>query len=67
MTDRHELKWRTSSRSGGGNCVEVALEQETGLVHMRDSKDRSGPVLTFDRAVFQEFIAFVKETGPAER
>ncbi|SNY50061.1 DUF397 domain-containing protein [Paractinoplanes atraurantiacus] len=63
MTDRRELNWRTSSRSGGGDCVEVALEEETGLVHMRDSKDRSGPVLTFDRETFRAFIAFVAETG----
>ena len=67
MTDRRELEWRTSSRSGGGNCVEVAFDNETGLVHVRDSKDRSGPVLTFDRAVFQEFLAFVTETGAIER
>jgi hypothetical protein len=66
MTDRRELNWRTSSRSGGGNCLEVAFEKETDLVHLRDSKDRSGPMLTFDRAVFQEFIAFVKETGTTE-
>jgi hypothetical protein len=67
MTDQRELKWRTSSRSGGGNCVEIAFEKETGLVHVRDSKDRSGPVLTFDRATFQDFIAFVTETGATER
>ena len=67
MTDRRELKWRTSSRSGGGNCVEVAFEKETGLVHVRDSKDRSGPVLTFDRVAFQDFIAFVTEADAIER
>ena len=63
MTDRRELRWQASSRSGGGNCVEVAFEKAAGLVHMRDSKNRSGPVLTFDLAAFQEFLAFVKETG----
>jgi len=34
---------------------------------MRDSKDRSGPVLTFDRAAFREFIAFVSDNAAAER
>ena len=27
---------------------------------MRDSKDRSGPVLTFDRATFGDFLDFVR-------
>lgn len=58
MTDRRELNWRTSSRSSGGNCVEVAFDGD--LVHMRDSKDRSGPVLTFDRESFGEFLDFVR-------
>ncbi|XVV11193.1 DUF397 domain-containing protein [Actinoplanes sp. CA-131856] len=67
MTDRRELNWRTSSRSGGANCVEVALDEETGQVHMRDSKDRSGPVLTFDRATFRAFVASLMEAGPADK
>ncbi|XVU23844.1 DUF397 domain-containing protein [Actinoplanes sp. CA-054009] len=67
MTDRRELNWRTSSRSGGPNCVEVAFDAETGQVHMRDSKDRSGPVLTFDQATFRDFIASLTEAGPPER
>jgi hypothetical protein len=64
MTDRHELQWRTSSRSGGGNCVEVAFDAD--LVHLRDSKDPSGPMLTVDRAAFRDFIAFVVENGASE-
>ncbi|MDH6135515.1 hypothetical protein P3T37_004931 [Kitasatospora sp. MAA4] len=54
-----ELVWFKSSYSGaeGGQCVEVA----TGtVVHIRDSKDKGGPVLTFapcDWAVFVEFAA----------
>jgi hypothetical protein len=67
MTDRRELNWRTSSRSGGGDCVEVAFDEEAGLVHMRDSKDRTGPVLTFDTAAFRDFIAFVTTTDPTDR
>ncbi|MFF7674044.1 DUF397 domain-containing protein [Actinacidiphila glaucinigra] len=44
--DTQELAWFTSSYSGaeGGQCVEVAFT--SGAVHIRDSKDRSGPVLT---------------------
>ncbi len=37
--------WRKSRRSGGGdNCVEVAFASD-GSVGVRDSKDRTGPVL----------------------
>ena len=49
-----EPRWRTSTRSSGGSCVEVAPQRKTILV--RDSKDRGGPVLTFDRHVFAAFI-----------
>ena len=64
MTDRRELNWRTSSRSGGGNCVEVAVEDD--LVHVRNSRDRSGPVLTFSRAAFRDFVEFIVQ-GDADR
>lgn len=42
------LNWRTSSYSGGngGACVEVARNLP-GIVAVRDSKDRTGPVLAF--------------------
>jgi hypothetical protein len=41
-----ELAWCKSSYSGaeGGQCVEVAAAVEG--IHIRDSKVRSGPVLT---------------------
>ncbi|GAA2707130.1 DUF397 domain-containing protein [Actinoplanes palleronii] len=54
MNDRDDLVWRTSSKSGGGACVEVALDGNH--VHVRDSKDPGGPVLTFDRPVWRAFI-----------
>jgi hypothetical protein len=48
--------WRTSSRSGGeGNCVEVAGSAD--LIGVRDSKDRTGPVLSFDAAAWTAFVA----------
>jgi hypothetical protein len=43
------LAWRTSSASGGsGECVEVAQWELSVLI--RDSRDRSGPVLMVNAA-----------------
>ncbi|GAA2125944.1 DUF397 domain-containing protein [Streptomyces synnematoformans] len=53
-------RWFKSSHSGpdGNECVEVAhLAAER--VGVRDSKDPSGPVLTFDRRAFADFVTAV--------
>jgi Domain of unknown function (DUF397) len=43
------LAWRTSSASGGsGECVEVARWESSVLI--RDSQDRSGPILVVNAA-----------------
>lgn len=53
--------WRTSSRSQTSNCVEVAaLRTGPAAVALRDSKDRSGPVLLFGRAGWVDFLAGAK-------
>ena len=57
MTD--QLQWRTSTRSQTSNCVEVA--PLGGAVAVRDSKDAGGPVLVFDLAAWQEFVAALRE------
>jgi Domain of unknown function (DUF397) len=47
--------WRTSTRSGGnGNCIEVAVNLP-GVVAVRDSKDRTGPILFFGHADWKAF------------
>ncbi|MFK3983955.1 DUF397 domain-containing protein [Micromonospora sp. NPDC050397] len=53
--------WRKSTRSsnGGDTCVEVA-DNVSGIVGVRDSKDRQGPVLTFAPRAWQTFVATVK-------
>jgi hypothetical protein len=52
-----EVSWRKSSHSNHeSNCVEMAeIDRET--IGFRDSKDRSGPVLTFSRAAVRSFVA----------
>jgi hypothetical protein len=61
MHDRTDNEWRTSSKSAGGQCVEVKVTADEVLV--RDSKDRSGPVLAFEPEVFRAFIDDVKADG----
>ncbi|MGC5287915.1 DUF397 domain-containing protein [Micromonospora sp. DT231] len=56
-------RWRTSSRSGNGECVEVAdnlpglVGVRDSLVGVRDSKDSTGPVLVFAPAAWRAFVA----------
>jgi hypothetical protein len=57
--DRIGHGWRKSSKSASGNCVEIREEGDRVLV--RDSKDRSGPVLTFDLNAFRALIADLKD------
>ncbi|HXP21007.1 MAG TPA: DUF397 domain-containing protein [Streptosporangiaceae bacterium] len=58
----NDAVWRKSSYSGdnGGNCVEVAGNLP-GAVAVRDSKDPSGPVLTFTPAEWHAFVAGVRD------
>jgi hypothetical protein len=53
-----DSRWRKSTRSAnGGDCVEV---RQVDGVQVRDSKDRDGPVLTFDTATWTAFVDAVK-------
>lgn len=53
-----ELTWFKSSHSSneGGECVEVA--ETPGVIHVRDSKDKSGPQLAFEPAAWKAFVDF---------
>jgi hypothetical protein len=54
-----DAAWRTSTRSGNnGACVEVRLATAT-TVQIRDTKDRTGPVLSFPASAWQSFITGV--------
>ena len=54
-----DSNWRKSSYSGsnGGECVEVAT---TGTVLVRDTADRSGPVLRFTAEAWRAFTAAIR-------
>jgi len=54
------MSWRKSSYSGGngGSCVEVG---STDVVLVRDSQDRTGPVLRLSPAAWHELVAQVKD------
>ncbi|MCL6733195.1 DUF397 domain-containing protein [Streptomyces neyagawaensis] len=50
------LSWRKSSysSSGDGDCVEIATTPHT--IHVRDSKNPTGPTLTLSPAAWTEFV-----------
>jgi len=54
-------RWRTSSRCDAGACVEAGQGQ--GTVAVRDTLDRSGPVLTFTARAWAAFTEQVKRAA----
>lgn len=56
-TDLTGVRWRTSSYTNGGNdaqCVEMACLEERRAI--RDSKNPTGPALSFATRSFQAFL-----------
>jgi hypothetical protein len=54
-------RWRKSSYSGnGGDCVEVA--DDSRYVLIRDTQDRSGPVLALSPVAWRRFADQVKRS-----
>jgi hypothetical protein len=58
------VSWRKSSHSssGDGDCVEVAACPSA--VHVRDSKDKTGPQLIFTPDAWADFVAFARSHQP---
>ena len=54
------IRWRKSSYSGGegGSCVEVGDAAPT--VAIRDTKNRTGPALSFTRREFKRMVTRIK-------
>ena len=63
MVDLSRAAWRKSTRSGNNGCIEVAFVEDR--VAVRDSKDRSGPVLVFNAHEWKAFVGGVR-TGEFE-
>jgi len=57
-TELSGLVWRKSSYSASGNCVEVAIQDE--VVHIRDSKNPNGGVLSIPSPSWLEFIQAIQ-------
>ncbi|WP_326797938.1 DUF397 domain-containing protein [Streptomyces sp. NBC_01808] len=57
------VTWHKSSYSGssGDDCVEVAACPEA--VHVRDSKDKTGPHLTFTPDAWAAFVAYARNAA----
>jgi hypothetical protein len=62
QTDLSRASWHKSTFSNGqgGNCVEVA-HNLPGIVAVRDSKDRNGPVLTLTASEWLAFVSSVQD------
>lgn len=64
---RAPVDWRISTRSGngGGNCVEAGpVLDGSRRVAVRDSKDRSGPILVYSAASWTGFLTGLRSSTP---
>ncbi|MFC0862242.1 DUF397 domain-containing protein [Sphaerimonospora cavernae] len=59
MTDLSNANWKKSTLSGDGqSCVEVAITDT--VIGVRDTKDREGGTLVFNRDEWRAFLGGVR-------
>ncbi|GAA0534461.1 DUF397 domain-containing protein [Streptomyces antimycoticus] len=46
--------FKSSFSQGNGACVEIRFEE--GLAHVRNTRNRSGPTVAFNRAEWEAFL-----------
>ena len=63
--EKPRIAWRRSTKSGGGNCVEVAAAG--GSVLIRDSANPDGGVLRLPPTAWSAFLAHARGTDPGPR
>lgn len=51
--------WKTSSKSAGGNCVEVRATRSNDI-EIRDSKNRDGGTLMISHTAWNDFLDGVR-------
>jgi hypothetical protein len=57
--DRDALAWRVATRSGAGNCVEVAKASD--LIAVRHSRNPDGEIIFYTKAEFEAFLDGAKK------
>ncbi|WP_338598734.1 DUF397 domain-containing protein [Saccharopolyspora sp. SCSIO 74807] len=58
LTQHSAGHWRTSSYSGGNNCVEVS--GVAGCARVRDTKNRSAGYFTISSQQWSSFVSAIK-------
>jgi hypothetical protein len=53
-----QLSWRVANRCNGGACIQVASQDDK--VFFSDSKNPSGPILTYSRAEWEAFAEGIR-------
>jgi len=61
LTEPRRAVYRTSSYSGGTNCVEVMNAADTGQVFVRHSREPDRPPLAFSAAEWRTFINAMRD------
>ncbi|MEU0957205.1 DUF397 domain-containing protein [Streptomyces niveus] len=46
--------FKSSFSANGGNCVEVRFDE--GVAHVRNTRNRTGPMVAFNRAEWEAFL-----------
>ena len=55
------VQWSTSGNCDSSTCVSVGHDPDAPLaIHVRDSKNPGGPILTFNRQEWEAFTAGVR-------